>query len=111
MVPMQQAPMAARTEKSAKRWSKEVTEHSRALRLEKGVFALDDQKEIAASLKRSAEASTRRKSDPYRSAMSMLVFYINRAGKNLSKGDRARLEKAKDELRKAFGRIKVKPQR
>ena len=68
------------------------------------MFALEEPKEIAASLKRSAEASKRRKADPFRSAMSMLVFYINRAGKNLSEEDRARLEKAKDELRMAFGR-------
>jgi len=88
----------------AKRWSQGVTEHSNALTLERGVFALDDPKKIAASLKRSAEASRRRKADPFRSAMSMLTFYINRAGKNLSEADRARLEQAKDELRKAFGR-------
>jgi hypothetical protein len=81
-----------------------VTEHSHALDLRKGVFALEDPKEIAASLKRSADASKRRRADPFRSAMSMLVFYINRAGKNLSDEDRARLEKAKDELRKLFGR-------
>ncbi len=96
--------MVANRRKSAKRWSNEVTEHSRALTLRKGVFSLKDPKEIAASLKRSAEASTRRKSDPYRSAMSMLTFYINRAGKSLSEADRARLEQAKDELRKAFGK-------
>jgi hypothetical protein len=94
----------AKTQGSAKRWSQEVTEHSNALDLEKGVFKLKDPKKIAASLKRSAEASKRRKADPYRSAMSMLVFYINRAGKTLSKADHARLEKAKDELRKAFGK-------
>jgi hypothetical protein len=87
-----------------KRWSQNVTEHSDALDLERGVFTLVDPKEIAASLKRSAEASTRRKADPFRSAMSMLVFYINRAGKNLKQTDRDRLEKAKDELRKAFGK-------
>ena len=81
-----------------------MTEHSNALDLEKGVFTLKDPKEIAASLKRSAEASHRRKADPYRSAMSMLVFYINRAGKSLNRTDRARLEKAKDELRKLFGK-------
>lgn len=91
-------------EKQQQRWSQEVTEHSDALDLERGVFTLKDPKEIAASLKRSAEASTRRKADPFRSAMSMLVFYINRAGKGLSDADRKRLEKAKDELRKAFGR-------
>ena len=72
--------MAAKAGKPGKRWSKDVTEHSTALRLEKGVFTLDDPTKIAASLKRSAEASTKRKSDPYRSAMSMLTFYINRAG-------------------------------
>jgi hypothetical protein len=81
-----------------------VTEHSDALDLEKGVFTLKDPKKIALSLKRSAETSTRRKSDPFRSAMSMLTFYINRAGKSLSAVERARLEKAKDELRKAFHR-------
>jgi len=89
---------------TTKRWPQNVTEHSHALDLEKGVFALEDPKEIAASLKRSAEASKRRKADPFRSAMSMLVFYMNRAGKNLSDADRARLEQAKDELRKAFGK-------
>jgi hypothetical protein len=98
-------------EKSPKRWSQEVTEHSDALDLEKGVFALKDPKKIASSLKRSAEQSHRRKSDPYRSAMSMLNFYINRAGKNLSVADRARLDKAKDELRKLFHRKAAKPAR
>lgn len=92
------------TARTSKPWSKDVTEHSHALDLEQGVFTLKDSKKIAASLKRSAEASTRRKTDPFRSAMSMLVFYINRAGRNLSEQDLARLEKAKDELRKAFGR-------
>ncbi|MGH9806427.1 MAG: DUF3175 domain-containing protein [Terriglobia bacterium] len=87
------------------RWSHDVTEQSNALDLEKGVFTLKDPKEIAASLKRSAEASKRRKADPFRSAMSMLVFFINRAGKNLGDDDRALLEKAKDELRKAFGKV------
>jgi hypothetical protein len=91
-------------EKCTKRWSQEVTEHSNALDLEKGVFTLKDPKKIALSLKRSAEESHRRKSDPYRSAMSMLTFYINRAGKTLSKAEHDRLEKAKDELRKAFDR-------
>jgi hypothetical protein len=95
---------AARTKAAKKLWSREVTEHSYALDLEPGVFTFEDPKKIAASLKRSAEASTRRKADPFRSAMSMLVFFINRAGKNLKAADRARLEKAKDELRKAFGK-------
>ena len=94
----------AKTKATAKRWSQKVTARSNALDLEAGVFTLEDPKEIAASLKRSAEASTRRKADPFRSAMSMLVFYINRAGKTLSKADHARLEKAKGELRKAFGK-------
>ena len=88
----------------ARSWSHNVTEHSRALVLEKGVFSLTDPKEIAASLKRSAEASKRRKASPFRSAMSMLVFYINRAGKNLSPTRRKRLETAKDKLREAFGK-------
>jgi hypothetical protein len=81
-----------------------VTEHSNALDLERDVFTLDDPKKIAASLKRSAEHSRRRKSEPYRSAMSMLTFYINRAGANLSAKRRRVLERAKDELRRAFGR-------
>ena len=88
----------------AKRWSQDVTEHSKALDLKQGVFTLKDPKMITASLKRSAETSTRRKSGPYRSAMSMLTFYINRAGKNLAKADRDRLEQAKGELRKAFNK-------
>ena len=99
----------ARAEASTRSWSHGVTERSDALDLEMGVFTLKDPKKIAASLKRSAEASTRRKADPFRSAMSMLVFYINRAGKNLTAAHRARLEKAKDELRKAFGKKPVKP--
>jgi hypothetical protein len=105
--------MAPRTRKATKsrkgtngrkRWSQAVTTGSNALDLQKGVFTLKDPRKIALSLKRSAEQSTRRKSDPYRSAMSMLVFYINRAGNNLPQADRARLEKAKNELRKAFGK-------
>jgi Protein of unknown function (DUF3175) len=88
----------------SRRWSQQVTEHSNALDLEPRVFAMKNPKAIAASLKRSAEASTRRKADPFRSAMSMLVFYINRAGRTLNATDRARLERAKGELRKAFGK-------
>lgn len=87
-----------------KRWSQQVTETSNALDLEKGVFSLDDPRDIARSLKHSAEQSKRRKSSPFRSAMSMLVFYINRAGDNLDKGQRERLEAAKDELRDLFGK-------
>ena len=88
----------------AEKWSAEVTEHSDALDLEEGIFESDDPHKIALSLKRSAEHSHRRKSEPYRSAMSMVTFYINRAGDNLPKTRRAVLERAKDELRKAFGR-------
>jgi hypothetical protein len=87
-----------------KRWSQRVTETSNALDLEKGVFSKDDPGSIARSLKRSAERSRRRKSGSFRSAMSMLNFYINRAGKQLSKTRRARLEAAKDELRHLYGR-------
>lgn len=86
-----------------KLWSKEVTEKSNALDLEPKVFTKKP-KEIAQSLKRSAEISTRRKSSPFRSAMSMLTFYQNRAGKNLSPARKIALEKAKIELRKLFGR-------
>jgi len=86
------------------RWSQRVTETSNALDLEEGVFAQPDPKSIARSLKQSAEHSQRRKSDPFRSAMSMLNFYINRAGKNLPKRRRAILEQAKDELRGLFHR-------
>jgi hypothetical protein len=84
---------------TGERWSQHVTEHSDALDLDDGVFTRDDPKSIARSLMRSAERSRRRKSEPYRSAMSMLTFYINRAGSNLSKEREAVLEKAKDELR------------
>lgn len=87
-----------------RRWSARVTRESQALALEEGVFTLHDPKEIAASLKRSAEESQWRKSPPYRSAMSMLNFYINRAGTNLSAAQRETLRRAKIELRKQFGR-------
>jgi hypothetical protein len=89
---------------TSKRWSQRVTENSDALDLEAGVFALQDPKAIAASLKRSADRSRRRKAEPFRSAMSMLVFYINRAGRKLPGEQRARLEAAKDELRALYGR-------
>jgi hypothetical protein len=89
---------------TTQRWSGRVTRESDALDLEEGVFTRDDPKQIAASLKRSADSSRRRKSPPFRSAMSMLVFYINRAGKNLDR-DRLRiLEQAKEELRRLYGR-------
>ncbi|MBI5260787.1 MAG: DUF3175 domain-containing protein [Bradyrhizobium sp.] len=89
---------------SPRRWSQRVTRESDALDLRRGVFTLPSPKQIAASLKRSAEQSSRRKTSAYRSALSMLTFYINRAGKNLPKTRRARLERAKVELRRAFGR-------
>lgn len=87
-----------------RRWSHEVTVKSNALDLESDVFTKDSPRAIAESLKRSAEQSTRRKSGPYRSAMSMLTFYINRAGKNLPQERKELLEKAKDELRALYGR-------
>jgi hypothetical protein len=87
-----------------KRWSQDVTRESDALDLEPGVFTFDDPREIARSLKRSAEASTRRKAAPYRSAMSMLTFYINRAGKSLPDPRRRALDQAKAELRKLYDR-------
>jgi len=90
--------------KKVKRWSRRVTETSNALDLDLGVFSRDDPRSIARSLKRSADQSRRRKSDPFRSAMSMLTFYINRAGKNLSKTRRARLEAAEEELRSLYHR-------
>jgi putative cell wall-binding protein len=89
---------------SARYWSGRVTRESDALDLDAGVFRLNDPKRIAASLKRSAEKSRRRKAEPYRSALSMLVFYMNRAGKNLPASRKRTLEKAKVELRRQFGR-------
>jgi Protein of unknown function (DUF3175) len=87
-----------------KLWSGAVTKHSNALDLDSGVFTWKDPRRIAASLKRSAEASSRRKADPYRSALSMLTFYINGAGKNLPETRKDVLRRAKIELRAAFGR-------
>ena len=92
----------ARTGK--KRWSAKVTQHSDALDLEPDVFKSKDPRTIALSLKRSAEQSKRRKGTPYQSAMSMLNFYINRAGKNLPKSRKRIIERAKEELREVFGR-------
>ena len=92
------------TRTSPRKWSASVTENSDALDLEENVFASNDPQHIAQSLKHSAEQSRRRKSSPYRSAMSMLTFYANRAGKNLPAARKRVLERAKAELRKAFGR-------
>jgi Protein of unknown function (DUF3175) len=98
--------MSETPKKSSKtrRWSAEVTKHSDALDLSPEVFKGKDPHRIALSLKRSAEQSKRRKGTPYQSAMSMLNFYINRAGKNLPKRQKQILERAKGELREAFGR-------
>ena len=89
---------------SPKRWSQRVTRESDALDLKHGVFKLTNPKKIAASLKRSAERSSRRKAGAYRSALSMLTFYINRAGKTLPKTQRDRLQRAKTELKHQFGK-------
>jgi hypothetical protein len=96
---------SARQKRAKHLWSADVTEHSDALDLENHIFARKPA-EIAQSLKRSAERSHRRKTTPFQSAMSMLNFYINRAGKNLTAKRRHTLDRAKDELRKAFGRTK-----
>jgi hypothetical protein len=90
--------------KSASKWSARVTRESHALALEEGVFKKRSAREIARSLKRSADRSRARKADPYRSALSMLTFYINRAGKNLPAGRRHVLQAAKDELRALYRR-------
>jgi hypothetical protein len=96
--------MAKTRKRSPKRWSARVTQHSDALDLEPNVFKSGDPHEIALSLKRSAQTSKRRKGTPYQSAMSMLNFYINRAGKNLPQKQKGVLEWAKGELRDVFGR-------
>ena len=101
MAKSKKAKKAKKSHKTRK-WSGKVTRESDALDLKKSVFTLDDPKKIARSLKRSAEHSHRRKSSPYRSAMSMLTFYINRGGKDLSARRKRILEKAKDELRVLF---------
>ena len=93
----------ARTQ-AGRRWSQKVTEESNALDLEENVFTLRDPQAIAESLRRSAEASTRRKAGPYQSAMSMLNFYINRAGRNLDAAQRRTLAQAKEALRRLYGR-------
>jgi hypothetical protein len=95
---------STRRKASPRRWSQRVTEEGNALDLKHGVFKLTDPKKIAASLKRSAERSSRRKTGAYRSALSMLTFYINRAGKTLPKIQRDRLQRAKTELRRQFHR-------
>lgn len=101
--PRTKRPRAKRRPASA-RWSARVLRTSNALDLEPGVFTSSDPKKIAASLKRSAQRSRRRKANPYRSALSMLTFHINRSGRNLSPRKRATLERAKIELKHQFGR-------
>ena len=86
------------------KWSAKVTKTSNALDLKKNIFESKDPKEIARSLKKSAEQSKRKKAGPFQSAMSMLTFYINRAGKNLESSQKEALEEAKDELRIAFNK-------
>lgn len=93
----------------ARRWSGDVTARSNALDLEPGVFTQRSPRAIAASLRRSAERSRRRKTDAFRSAMSMLTFFVNRAGRNLAPGRRRTLERAKDELRRLYGRWRPDP--
>jgi hypothetical protein len=90
--------------KPDRKWSSQVTENSDALDIEKGILSNGDPNRIAQSLKRSAERSDRRKSTAFRSAMSMLTFYLNRAGRNVSHSQKRTLEAAKDKLRAAFGR-------
>jgi len=94
----------SRRSRRGRRWSARVTRESDALTLEKGVFTKPTPSNIARSLKRSDDRSRRRKSNAYQSAMSMLTFYINRAGKGLSAVRKRKLEKAKDELRKLYGK-------
>jgi hypothetical protein len=95
--------------KRGRRWSQRVTKESDALDLEKSVFAGDDPKKMARSLKRSAESSRRRKSSPYRSAMSMITFYLNRAGTQLPASQRRTIDAAKDELRELYGKKATTP--
>src|SRR5207249_10663997 len=96
-----------KSSKRGRRWSAKVTKHSDALDLDRDVFKEKDPRKIALSLKRSAQRSTRRKGAPYQSAMPIVNFYINRAGKNLPKTRKRVLEHAKDELRDGFGRAYV----
>jgi uncharacterized protein DUF3175 len=102
--PARKAARRATSRSSSRRWSKRVTQTSNAMDLEGGIFKQSSARSIALSLKRSAERSRRRKSAPFRSAMSMLNLYINRAGANLSPARRRVLERAKVELRRAFHR-------
>ena len=100
--------MSQKRKASKQKWSADVTKHSDALDLKTKIFTLEDPAKIAESLKKSAKKSHRRKGTPYQSAMSMLNFYLNRAGKNLPEKQKDILEKAKDELRAVFGRQEEK---
>lgn len=104
MTAAKQAGKSAPGKKTPKRWSQEVTQHSSALALEPGVFSMTSSRDIAASLKRSADSSTRRKATPFQSAMSMLNFYINRAGTSLPAARKRKLNQAKEELRRLYGK-------
>jgi hypothetical protein len=95
---------ARKSTRSPRKWSAKVTEISDAMALEKDVFKSDNPQRIAASVKRSAERSHRRKSSPFRSAMSMLTFYRNRAGRNLSPRRKGIVDAAKKRLRRLFHR-------
>ena len=99
-----QAKSGGRRSSKTRKWSSEVTKHSNALDLPKGIFQKDDPAAIARGLKRSAEQSQRRKSSPFRSALSMLTFYINRAGKGMSARRRRVLERAKGRLREMYAK-------
>jgi uncharacterized protein DUF3175 len=99
-------PSPAKSRRPRNRWSQRVTQKSNALDLEPGVFTWRDPKKIAGSLKHSAESSSRRKASPFQSAMSMLNFYLNRGGGNIPAGRKRTLTRAKEELRRAFGRSK-----
>ena len=98
------SPKKSAKKSAQKKWSKKVTQTSDAMDLEKDVFKQKDPKKIAASVKRSAENSTRKKAGPFQSAMSMINFYENRGGKNISSGQKKVLDKSKKELRKSFGK-------
>ncbi|HEX4373595.1 MAG TPA: DUF3175 domain-containing protein [Puia sp.] len=99
---MREKTKSAKQTSSKRKWSAEVTKNSHALDLKQNVFKLTSAKKIAESLKNSAEKSNHKKSTPYQSAMSMLNFYINRAGKNLSAAQKNRLELAKTKLKESF---------
>jgi hypothetical protein len=103
-MPTSKPKRAAGSKRAGRRWSQRVTEESAALMLEPGVFTLRTPRQIALSLKRSADSSQARKYSPFRSAMSMLTFYINRAGSGLSVARKKKLERAKDELRALYGK-------